>query len=209
MSEGRDETDRETDSEPERVDGRVARRQRNIDSVLDIVVEMFSEDAMFPTIEQVRDRSGLSLRSLYRYFASPAELLEAVIERTERSAREMSVLHAIGEGPLDRRIEDFVALRLRVHEHFGSTFRASIANAPRHPRVRGQLARGRDRMRSQFVLQFEPELAARRGPDRDTLLAAGDLLTQLESVDYLRRHRGLTVEETRATLIEALTALLT
>ncbi|MBT5755427.1 MAG: TetR family transcriptional regulator, partial [Acidimicrobiaceae bacterium] len=60
-------------------DGRVARRERNINSVLDVVLEMFAEESLFPTIEQVAKRSGLSLRSLYRYFADPAELLEAVI----------------------------------------------------------------------------------------------------------------------------------
>ena len=50
----------------EPVDGRVARRQRNIDIVLDVVFDMFAEESMFPTIEQVATRSGLSLRSLYR-----------------------------------------------------------------------------------------------------------------------------------------------
>ena len=72
-------TDLDDAAEP--VDGRVARRQRNIDTVLDVVLEMFAEEAMFPTIEQAATRSGLSLRSLYRYFADPAELLEAAIER--------------------------------------------------------------------------------------------------------------------------------
>lgn len=31
-------------------------------------------ESMVPTIEQAADRSGLSLRSLYRYFADPGEL---------------------------------------------------------------------------------------------------------------------------------------
>ena len=60
-------TDLDETTEP--VDGRVARRQRNIDAVLDVVMDMFVEEAMFPTIEQAATRSGLSLRSLYRYFA--------------------------------------------------------------------------------------------------------------------------------------------
>ena len=63
------------------IDGRAARRERNIDMVLDVVLEMFAEESLFPTIEQAAKRSGLSLRSLYRYFADPGELLEAVIIR--------------------------------------------------------------------------------------------------------------------------------
>ena len=75
------------DATTETTDGRVARRQRNIDAVLDVVLEMFAEDAMFPTIEQAATRSGLSLRSLYRYFADPGELLEAAIKRSDQVGR--------------------------------------------------------------------------------------------------------------------------
>ena len=81
------------------VDGRVARRQRNLDTVLDVVLEMFAEDMMFPSIEQASKRSGLSLRSLYRYFADPGELVEAAIKRSQAQAAELSHLAHIGEGP--------------------------------------------------------------------------------------------------------------
>ncbi len=193
----------------DRVDGRVARRQRNIDAVLDAVTEMFAEDAMFPTIDQVSARSGMSLRSMYRYFADPGELLEAAIKRTASSGRQIAALHAIGEGPLEERIDDFVAMRLRLHDAFGPMLRAALANAPRHPRIRDQLAEDRNDMRRQFELQFEPELSARKRLDRDAVTSAGDLLTQLESIDFLRRHRQLSVPETRATVTVALRALLT
>ena len=53
-----------TEDITEVLDGRQARRQRNIDAVLDVVLEMFAEESMFPTIEQAATRSGLSLRSL-------------------------------------------------------------------------------------------------------------------------------------------------
>lgn len=33
------------------VDEGVARRQRNVDAVIDVVLELFAEDAMFPTME--------------------------------------------------------------------------------------------------------------------------------------------------------------
>ena len=74
------------------VDGRVARRQRNLDVVLDVVLEMFAEDMMFPSIEQASKRSGLSLRSLYRYFADPGELVEAAIKRSQAQAAKVTHL---------------------------------------------------------------------------------------------------------------------
>ncbi len=189
------------------VDGRVARRQRNVDAVIDVVLEMFAEDAMFPTIEKVAKRSGLSLRSLYRYFADPGELLEATITRTNQIGREQSRLPSVGEGPLDRRIDDFVDMRLKLHDVVGPVFRATLANATRHERIQDQLAQDRDSMRAQFELQFAPELAARRGRERDALLSAGDLITQLESIEFLRRYRQLSSADSKAALTAALHGL--
>jgi AcrR family transcriptional regulator len=204
-------TDPDQAGEPvaeEPVDGRVARRQRNIDAVIDVVLEMFAEEAMFPTIEQAATRSGLSLRSLYRYFADPGELLEAAIRRSGQVGRELTRLHAIGQGPLEDRIEDFVAMRLRLHDGIGPVFRATSANAARLQRVRDEQAKNRNDMREQFELQFAPELGQLRSSERDAVASAGDLLTQLESVDYLRRHRQLSVAESHAVLVAGLSALL-
>lgn len=199
-------TDLDETLEP--TDGRVARRQRNVDAVLDVVLEMFGEDAMFPTIEQAATRSGLSLRSLYRYFADPGELLEATIKRTGEVGLEHSRLHAIGEGPLADRIEDFAESRVGLYEAMGPVFRATMANAARLPRISDQMAANRDSLRAQFELQFESELLAMTPAARESALSAGDLLTQLASLDYLRRHRQLSPAETHAVIKDSLTRLL-
>lgn len=190
------------------VDGRVARRQRNIDAVLDVVMEMFVEDAMFPTIEQAATRSGLSLRSLYRYFADQGELVEAAIKRNEERSSQLARLHAIGQGPLDDRIEDFVSMRIRLYEAVAPVFRATAANAARHQRVRDERAKNRDQLREQFERQFAPELVVHKPPHREAVRSAGDLLTQLDSIDYLRKHRRLSVAEVHETLSASLRSLL-
>ncbi|HEY5662408.1 MAG TPA: hypothetical protein VIS05_00065 [Ilumatobacter sp.] len=190
------------------VDGRVARRERNIAAVLDVVLEMFAHDMMFPTIEQASRRSGLSSRSLYRYFADPGELIEAAIRRSNDQVTEFAHLPHIGQGGFDRRLTDFVALRLRLHEGFGAMYRATLHNATAHPRVGDELQRNRERMRRQFERQFAPELAALPSPVRAAAAEAGNLLTQMDALDLLRRHRALTVAETGAVLRDGLAALL-
>lgn len=189
-------------------DGRSARRERNIDAVLDVVVEMFTEGDLFPSIEQVSKRSGLSVRSIYRYFADPAELSDAAIRRHREQAAPLAHLSAIGQGPLVDRIDDFVTMRLRLYDGVGATYRATVHNAPRHPRLRDELARNRHDFRAQFERQFEPELGRLKGSARDAVVAAGDLLTQLDSVDFLRRHRQLTVAETTDALRVGLRSIL-
>lgn len=190
------------------IDGRIARRQRNIDAVLDVVLELFGEESLFPTIEQAALRSGLSLRSLYRYFADPGELLEAAIKRSRQQGIELSRIHAIGQGSLDRRLDDLVTVRLQLYEALAPVYRATVANAIRHPRVGDELAANRDALRAQFELQFRSELAQRPLAEREPALAAGDLITQLDSIDHLRRHRQMSVAETKVVLISALRSLL-
>ncbi|MGB1505914.1 MAG: TetR/AcrR family transcriptional regulator [Acidimicrobiales bacterium] len=199
----------DVDERAEPTDGRVARRQRNIDAVLDVVLVMFAEDAMFPSMEQVARRSGLSLRSLYRYFADPGELREAAIARNDEVARSLTRLHAIGEGPLEQRIDDFVSMRVSLHSGMAAVFRATVANATSHPRVEEARAHNRTMMRQQFERQFAPELSAMADERRKTVIAAADLLTQLDSIEFLRTFRDLSESETRAVLIASLAALLT
>ncbi|MDH3295283.1 MAG: TetR/AcrR family transcriptional regulator [Acidimicrobiia bacterium] len=202
----RDETATSEADEP--ADGRVARRRRNMNSVLDVVLEMFGENAMFPTMEQAATRSGLSLRSLYRYFADPGELLEAAIRRSRERGLELSRLHAIGQGPLGPRIDDFVTMRVELYEAVGPVYRATVANAARHPRIHEEQRKNRDTLSEQFERQFGPELSAKKQAERKTALSAGDLLTQLGAIDYLRQHRQLSTAETRMVLSAALRAIL-
>jgi AcrR family transcriptional regulator len=190
------------------LDGRSLRRERNVDAVIDAVLEMFAEEALFPTIEQAAARSGLSLRSLYRYFADPGELMEAAISRSRVLGVEASHLAAIGHGPLEGRIDEFVAMRIRLHETVGPVYRATVANAARLPRIREELTRNRHDFREQFELQFAPELSALKTADRAIAVSAGDLLTQLDSIEFLRRHRQLSMAETSEVLRVALRALL-
>ena len=200
--------DEDVDAGGETVDGRSARRQRNVDAVLDVVLQIVADDQMFPSIEQAATRSGLSVRSLYRYFADPGELMEATIDRQSRVSLRLATLDSIGEGPLERRVDEYVAMRLRLHDAIGSVMRAAVANAPRFPRVAEQLDIGRRRQRAQFEAQFAPELDALPADDRRGVAAAGDLLTQIESIEFLRRHGGLSADAASASMGSALRALL-
>jgi AcrR family transcriptional regulator len=190
------------------VDGRVARRERNVDAVLDVVLDMFAEDMLLPTIEQASTRSGLSLRSVYRYFPDQGALLEAAIRRNIEHSREYGRLPSIGEGPVGKRIDDFAAMRVRLHERVGPIFRASLHNAPTHERVHDELAETRRLLREQFEIQFAPELGGLGAAPREDTVAAGDVLTQLDAIDLLRRYRHFTIAETEAVLRGALSALL-
>lgn len=198
----------EQENEKPLVDGRAARRQRNIESVLDVVVEMFTEGELFPSIELVSKRSGLSVRSIYRYFADPPELSDAAIKRHRELSEPLARLPSIGQGPLAVRIDDFVAMRLRLYDGVGAAYRATVHNAPVSSRLRDELARNRNDLRLQLERQFAPELGAFKGGERDAVVAAADVLTQLDAIELLRRHRQLSVAETANALRVGLEGIL-
>ncbi|MEM9650812.1 MAG: TetR/AcrR family transcriptional regulator [Actinomycetota bacterium] len=189
-------------------DGRSARRERNIDAVLDAVIDLFTAGDLFPTVEQVSKRSGLSVRSVYRYFPDPASLRDAAIRRHRARSESLAHLSAIGQGPLDHRIEEFVAMRLRLHNGIGAAYRATVYNAPRHSSLQEQLARNRSELRDQFEQQFRAELSTLPPSERRAVVTAGDILTQLDSIDVLRFHRGLSVAKTTEALRVGLQRLL-
>ena len=117
-------------------------------------------------------------------------------------------LSRIGQGRFDRRLDEFVAMRVRLYEAHGSIYRASVHNAAAHSRVRDELERNRELLREQFALQFAPELNVMADSVRASAVEAGNVLTQLDSIDLLRGSRHLTAAETTAVICDTLRVLL-
>jgi len=192
-------------SEP---DGRTARRDRNRVAALDAVLELFSEGELSPSPEQVASRSGVSLRSVYRYFADRGDLIRAAVDRHLERVQPLFVIDAIGEGTFDQRLEAFVAARMRGYEAIAATARASRLRAPMNDVIREQLDRARRLYRAQLEHQFAPELDALTPTRRRAVLAAADALTQIETIELYRVQRGCSNAETHELLVIALQILL-
>ena len=191
-----------TDSPEEstRVDGRRARRDRNLELVIDTVRQLFAEEMLVPSIEAVSRRSGVSVRSLYRYFDDPESLIGAAVERGMQLGRERARIPGFGRGDFGERLDTFVTVRVQLFEHHGAGFRAARHHAPNLPRLRDALEDTRRFLREQVEVQFAPELDAIDRRERYVALASCDVVSQLDSLDYLRRERRHTVAECEAIL---------
>ncbi len=64
------------------IDGRSARRERNRDAVLDAVIDMFTEGSLTPGPAEVAVRSGVSIRSVHRYFEDTDNMICAAMDRS-------------------------------------------------------------------------------------------------------------------------------
>lgn len=190
------------------VDGRSAIRDRNRDAVLDAVLDLFSEDNLSPGPEEVALRAGLSVRSVYRYFADHDSLTRAAIARNIENVTPLFLIPAIGEGPVDDRIDRFVDTRLRLQAEVGPTARAARIRATFDPLVREDIETSRRFLADQVERHFATELAVLDpGPAR-ARAAAVDALFTFESLDHYLVHRGLDRHEASVLLADAVRSLL-
>jgi AcrR family transcriptional regulator len=189
-------------------DGRSARRDRNRLAVIDAAVELFCEGNLRPTTTEVADRCGLSPKSVSRYFEDIDSLIAAAAARQMESVFSLFQIHAIGQGPLEQRIDDFVLMRLKAHEVMGGTSRAADFLAFKQPSVRKHLDEAQRLAREQIGLHFAAELLPLPAARRESRTAAIDALLQFDALDYFRQHRQFSFRMTHAVLVDALTLLL-
>jgi TetR/AcrR family transcriptional regulator of autoinduction and epiphytic fitness len=187
---------------PVDVDGRRARREQNRSAVLDALIELHQEGVYEPSSAQIAQRAGLSPRSLFRYFDDVDDLNRAAIESQLARARPLLAVAAGPEDPTDNKVERVVHARLRLYEAIAPAARAARVCAWRHTVVADQIVQSRDYLRHQLKRLFAPELRAMGTSAAAARLAAIDVLCSFETWELLRADRR------RATLAEALTALL-
>ena len=188
-------------------DGRSARRLRNREAVLDAVHDLFTERRTAPTLESVARRSGVSLRSIHRYFPDSAGMLLEALDRRVRRTDHLYRLEAVGQGSLDDRITAFVAHRLRIYEEASATIRVSLAVADTMPLVAEQVARRRQALAEQTHAHFATELR-RRPEEADALVSCVEVMCQFEGVDRLLEQEDRGPAEVRRILETGLRSLL-
>ena len=193
-------------------DGRTARRDRNRLAVLDAVLELFSEGDLTPPPEAIALRSGVSLRSVYRYMSDVDDLAHAAIDRHLERVGPLFAFEAIGEGPFQHRVAAFVTARLRLHEAVAPVARAALARtrmrlAPASDIIGASLNARRGLLRVQLSRHFAAELST-FGREADAILAAADALTQIETIDWYLVDGGYTLDQTRDALVTGLHRLL-
>lgn len=190
------------------VDGRTARRDRNSEAVLDAVRELFVEGNYTPTAEAVADRSGVSLRSVYRYFEDTEALFRAAIARRVALAEPLFVFPDLGEGELDDRITRLVDHRLALYAALGPEARAAVLRGPSAPLVNEALDARRRQLFTQLEQHFARELRSISGARAKALLRCVDLLLQFESLEHLCRRSDMTPARVRRVLVTGVGALL-
>ena len=180
-------------------DGRRARRQRGRLAVTDAMIDLVFEGNIPPTVDQVAERAGVSVTSIFRYFDTLDDLRHATTDLYfERYAHLFDVPH-IGEGPLVHRIDNFVTSRVTLYETHEPMARLVRLRAPEHTEVDAMVHRVRAARADQIRHHFGEELRRLTPAASDDFVAVVAALTSFESWDQARHdHRRSPLQVRRA-----------
>jgi AcrR family transcriptional regulator len=189
-------------------DGRNLRRDRNRDAVVTTLLELYREGDLNPSADTIAARTGISVRSLFRYFDDAEAMSRAAIGRQQQHLAPLYALDIPSGLSLADRVDRFVAARVQLLEGMGEVGRAARVAATRQPLVLAELARIRRTLRRQLTAVFADELEALPPARRRATVAAADVVASWESFDLMRNDQGLTRDHATAAMAAALLALL-
>lgn len=184
-------------------DGRRARRHRSRDLAVDAFLDLLAEGVVRPTAQLVAERSGVSLRSIFRIFDDVETLHTAAAARQLTRVRHLFV-DVAAEGALAERVDAMVEIHERLYESVAPIRRAALRAAPESAPLRDQLARIRAWQRAELERVFAQELV--RLDDATT--NALEMVLTFEAWDHLRTAQGLSQGEARSAVARASLALL-
>lgn len=184
-------------------DGRRARRHRSRDLAVDALLDLLSDGVVRPTAQQVAERSGVSLRSIFRIFDDVETLHAAAATRQLSRVRHLFV-DVAAVGSVQSRVDATLDINARLYESVAPIRRAALRAAPESPPLRVQLRRLRAWLRAEIDRVFDDELdGAPPG-----LAAALEVLMSFEAWDQLRTAQELSVEEAAGIVRQASLVLL-
>lgn len=178
-------------------DGRHARRDRNRELVASAFIQLVREGNQRPSVAEVAERSGVSYRSVFRYYADHLELAQSAIALMYRRAPTIVPMHVGPDDELDQRIDGLVDHRLRMHAEVHQMARLLRSLAVVHPALQDELTHVRALARDDIATLFAAELERLDAADGADLLAMIHVATSFESLELLLGDHGMDPDRVR------------
>ena len=183
------------------LDGRVLRAERSRASIVGALFELVGEGILTPTAQQVAERAGVGIRSVFRHFSDMESLFAAMDARLVSEVTPL-LAEAHTGGGLRARARGLVERRVRLFERLAPYKRSANLVRWRSPFLRARHGALVRTLRAD-LLRWLPEL---RSAPTD-LLEALDVATSFEAWDRLRSDQRLSRERAQAALERTVQAL--
>lgn len=166
-------------------DGRNARRDRNREAVALAYIDLVRAGNLRPSVAEVAERSGVSYRSVFRYFTDQLDLAQTAIGLMYRRVPSLVPLRVGPDDELEARIAGLVDQRLGLYAEVCQVARLHRSLAVVHPDVQRSLSDVRQRFRQELADLFAHELDRLDADAAADLVAIIHLTTSFESLDLL------------------------
>lgn len=180
------------------VDGRRLRGERSRDAIINAMIALQAEGVLVPTAQQVAERSGVNIRSLFRHFQDMEGLFKAG-DLQVREAYEAPFLGGDREGTLEQRIDDVVVRHADGYEKIKNIFLSTLAQLWRYETLRKSHARGQRGLRKDLD-DWLPELKTIPVWRREAI----DAIASFDMWHRLRAHQGQSKREAIAIIANLL-----
>lgn len=190
------------------IDGRTARRDRNRIEVVEAALALMDEGEVDPSVDQLTERSGLSARSIFRYFDGLDDLRRAVIRRHFERVRPLLESANGTDEPLDARIKKFVDARIKFNESIAAPARTAQLRAHYAPVIAEDIQEYRKLMNAQVRHQFAPELKRRSRAEAEDVVGLIDVVVSFAAWEMMASDQGRSRTQIRRAWTLAIESLL-
>ena len=191
------------------LDGRRQRTQITRQNIVDAAIALQTEGNMRPSMQQIAERAGVSLRTSFQHFPEKHLLTRAIIDELTRQSRfDTPPPELAPHSALEARITRFLDVRARQLEALTPHRRVANTMIATWPMLQKHRLKVRKRYREDVETWFTPELDQLSPARRQSWLTAIATLVDWEMWESLRTYPTRSVSEAKAALNQLLTAAL-
>ncbi len=187
------------------LDGRRTRREKTRQAVIEAMFELVHEGKAPPEVEDVAERAGVSVSSVFRNFDGLGDMQHQAIQWFQHEYWHLFEVNDTDK-PLANRLRSHVRSRVTLAGQVGPLLRLARARAVDHEKMAGSTATVRGRMVEQTRQRFASELSELSPAQAANLTALIDSTTSLEAYEVMAAAHAKTSRQIATVWIGALEA---
>ena len=183
-------------------DGRRLRSERSRQAIVDAMLELVNEGNLIPTAQQVSERAGVGIRSVFRHFSDMETLYSVIAEQTAQESRSYFDVGDRG-GSLGERIQHAVETHATGYEANRFLIQTTRAQRWRYELLQERYMETQRLLRKDLEVWL-PEIRTLSRQDREAV----DAVASYEMWERLREIQGCSRKASISIIAGMLEALL-
>src|SRR5215472_6145549 len=184
-----------------KIDGRTAKglriKQQIEQGILTAYIDLIREGIPTPTARETARRAHLSLRVIFKHFATLSEMRFAAISRIEAQSRDFHAEPIDNDEPVEQRLEQFIHRQTRMFEIITPFRRAALMVENNDPLVAAAMKRARHAAVHQIERALGPVLKLLPSSQGRRLVIQLHVVCAWPSWETLRAHHGVSPIQAR------------